>query len=145
MTSQQDYINLLTTVNNQLKLYFSYCAPWLGIALAIISLGVLLIRKRREKNLIIYLFAWQYAVGILFCLNILFLDPQFSLKLFGFTFKQYVSDPVCKLSNMFLRFFYCLSPWMQVVINNLKLNNCIIDHILFILNNVCPIIINLSI
>ena len=28
----------------------------------------------------------------------------------------FVSDPICKLSYMFLRFFYCASPWMQVVI-----------------------------
>lgn len=119
MTSQQEQnlVNLLTSVNNQLKLYFSYCAPWVGLFLSAVALIVLVLRKRREKNLVIYLFTWQYAIGIIFSLNMVFLDPQFSQKLFGFTLKQYVSDPVCKLSNMFLRFFYCASPWMQVVIN----------------------------
>lgn len=118
MTSQQekDLITLLTKVNSQLKLYFSYSAPWIGLALSIISLLVFVVRIRREKNLVIYLFAWQYAIGILFSLNMVLNDPQFVTNLFGFTLSRYVSDPVCKMSNMFLRFFYCASPWFQVVI-----------------------------
>lgn len=118
MTTQaeKNFINNLNKVNSNLNLYFSYSAPWLGLSWSTVAFLVLLLRKRREKNLIIFLFTWQYAFGIIFSLNILFNDPQFSQNLFGFTLKQYVSDPVCKISNMFLRFFYCTSPWMQVVI-----------------------------
>ena len=116
MTSQQNLVKLLSTVGSQLKLYFSYSVPWLALGFSTVALLVLVLRKRREKNLVIYLFAWQYAFVILFCLNLLFNDPQFYLKLFSYSLKQYVSDPVCKMSNMFLRFFYCASPWMQVVI-----------------------------
>lgn len=118
MTSQEDQnlFKLLSTISSQLKLYFSYCAPWLSICFSIVAIMALVLRKRREKNLVIYLFAWQYAFSILFCLNMAFNDPDFSKMLFGFTLNIYVSDPVCKMSNMFLRFFYCASSWMQVVI-----------------------------
>jgi len=118
MSSQQDLyiINLLSSISSKLNLYFSYIAPWICLGLSTFAFTVLVLRKRREKNLIIYLFAWQYAFAIFFALNLVFNDPQFSLKLFNYTLKQYVSDPVCKLSNMILRFFYFTSPWMQVVI-----------------------------
>lgn len=118
MTSiaEKNMISLLSKVNSDLYLYFSYCAPWLGLGLSTLAFLVLVLRKRREKNLVIFLFSFQYAFGIMFSLNMLFLDQQFSLKLFSFTFTTYVSDPVCKMSNMFLRFFYFASPWMQVVI-----------------------------
>lgn len=113
MASQQ--VKTLKTVYSQLPLYFSYCGPWIGLSFSIVGFLVLVIRKRREKNLVIYLFSWQYIFGILFSLNMLFNDSQFSQALFGITLKQFVSDPICKISNMFLRFFYVASPWMQVV------------------------------
>lgn len=134
MTSQaeKNFISYLNKISSNLYLYFSYSAPWLGLSLSTVAFLVLLLRKRREKNLIIFLFTWQYAFGIIFSLNMLFNDPQFSLYLFSFGLRQYVSDPVCKISNMFLRFFYCISPWIQVVIykiiifTNFVINNYIV-------------------
>lgn len=118
MSSSQstDFINLLISVNNKLQMYFSYSAPWLGLGVSTFALLAIVLRKRREKNLIIYIFAWEYILGIIFALNMLFNDPQFSVYNFGYTLTKYISDPVCKMSNMFLRFFYCASPWIQVVI-----------------------------
>lgn len=118
MASNQDLAKatFLNSVNTQLLLYFSYTAPWVGFALSIFATLALVLRKRRESNLLIYVFVWNYVIGIIYALNIVFNDSQFSQKLFGFTFKQAVSDPVCKLSNMFSKFIYCASPWMQVVI-----------------------------
>ena len=118
MTSAQDkdFANALISVSSQLMLYFSYSAPWIGLALSTFTLLAFLLRKRRENKLLIYIFVWQYAIGVIYPLNILFNDPSYSQKLFGYTFTQSVADPVCKISNMFLRFFYCASPWMQVVL-----------------------------
>ena len=120
MTSEQDLaiISTLSSVSNQLKLYFSYSVPWLGLVLSTFALLAFLIRKRRENNLLIYIFVWQYAIGVIYPLNILFNDPSYSLPLFGYTLRQSVADTVCKLSNMFLKFIYCTSPWMQVVLLN---------------------------
>ena len=109
-------INTLSSVNTKLQLYFSYSAPWLGLALSIFATLALVLRKRRESNLLIYIFVWNYAIGIIYPLNMVFNDYQFSQKLLGYTLKQAVSDPVCKLTNLFFRFIYCASPWMQVVI-----------------------------
>ena len=118
MPSAQDlaFINNLISINSRVQLYFSYSGPWLGLAFSTFALLALVLPERREKNLIIYIFGWQYAIGVIYALNMLFNDPAFSQKLFGYTFKQSVSDPVCKLSNMLLRLFYCASPWMQVVL-----------------------------
>lgn len=110
-------ISTLSSVNTKLQLYFSYSAPWLGLAFSIFATLALVLRKRRESNLLIYIFVWNYAIGIIYPLNMVFNDYQFSQKLLGYTFKQAVSDPVCKLSSLFLRFIYCASPWMQVVIS----------------------------
>ena len=118
MTSSADaaFINTLNSVNNQLQLYFSYSAPWLGLAFSTFAFLALVLRKRRDKNLLIYIFVWQYIIAIIYPLNILFNDNQFTPKLFGYTLRQYVSDPVCKLGFMLLRYIYCIAPWMQVVI-----------------------------
>lgn len=115
MSSTND-INFLISVSSKLQLYFSYTAPWLGLGVSTFALLAIVLRKRREKNLIIYLFAWQYILAVIYPLNMLFNDPQFSINLFGINLNKYVSDPICKMSNMFLRFFYCSSPWIQVVI-----------------------------
>lgn len=116
-------VNSLSSINAKLQLYFSYSAPWLGLAFSIFATLALVLRKRRESNLLIYIFVWNYAIGIIYPLNMVFNDYQFSQKLFGYTFKQAVSDPVCKLSSFFVRFIYCASPWMQVVISAIPNRN----------------------
>lgn len=118
MSSSNDasYIKAINAASNNLQLYFSYTAPWLGLGMSTFAFLAIVLPKRREKNLIFYLFALQYIFAVFFSLNMIFNDPQFSVKLFRYTLSRYVSDPICKLSNMFLRFFYCASPWIQVVI-----------------------------
>lgn len=118
MASAQDlaYVKYLSSINTQLQTYFAYIAPWIGLGFSTFAFLALALRKRRDKNLLIYIFLWQYIIGIIYPLNIAFNDNQFTVKLFGYTLQQYVSDPVCKLNYMFIRYIYCISPWMQVVI-----------------------------
>lgn len=112
----QAYISYLNSVNDQLQTIFIYSVPWIGLVISIFSTVGLILRKRRSRNLLIYIFKWRYAICIIYWLNILFNDSTFTKKLFKYTLTQDVSDPVCKVNFMFMRFFYCASPWMQVVI-----------------------------
>ena len=120
MTSSEDkeFAKYLNSINMQLQYIFSYSVPWLGLALSTFALIALMKRRRRGqgKNLLIYIFKWRYAIAITYWLNMIFNDSKFSYKLFTYTLNTFVSDPICKLSFMFMRFFYCVSPWMQVVI-----------------------------
>jgi hypothetical protein len=118
MSSSQDiaYSKYLNNINLDLQRYFLYSAPLLGLVLSTFGLLALVLQKRRESNLLIYIFAWQYAIGIIYPINMVLDDSQYTTKVFGYTLKQYVSDPICKLNATFVRFLYCISPWMQVVI-----------------------------
>ena len=120
MTSSedQDFINYMKIVYTQLQNIFSYSVPWLGLAVSIFALIALMKHRRRGrgKDLLIYIFKWRYWIAIVYWLNMIFIDYQFSYILFNYSFKQFVPDPICKLSFMFQRFFYCASPWMEVVI-----------------------------
>ena len=109
-------LKTLNTVNSQLQTYFTYTAPWIGLGFSTIAFLALALRKRREKNLLIYILLWQYMIAIIYALNILFNDDQLTTRIFGYSLRTYVSDPFCKLSLMFMRYIYCISPWMQVVI-----------------------------
>ena len=124
MTSQEDqaFANYISSVIVELQKIFSYIIPWLGLAFAIFAF-IALVRPRRRargKLLLIYIFQWRYAIAIIFWLNMIFNDEQFSNNLFSYSLRQSVPDPICKLSNLFLKFFYCASPWIQVVIFLLK-------------------------
>ena len=120
MTSQEDsdFSKYLTSVGIQIVYIFSCSVPWLGLALSTFALIALMKPRRREqgKNLLIYIFKWRYWISIVYWLNMVFNDPQFSYILFNYSLKQFVSDPICKMNNLFLMFFYCVSPWMEVVI-----------------------------
>ena len=119
MTSPEDkdYIYYLNSVNVELLYIFSYSVPWFGLAISTFALIALMKRRRRSqrKNLLIYIFKWQYAIAIIYWINMIFNDPQFFQKLFNYNLRINVPDPICKLSFMFLRFIYCASPWIQVV------------------------------
>lgn len=118
MASEQDkaFASYMVSASIQIYTIFSYSVPWVGIILSVFATIALMKPRRRRKNLVIYIFKWQYLISIIFWLNMLFNDSQFTLRLFNYSLMQSVSDPICKLSNMLLRFFYCASPWMQVVI-----------------------------
>lgn len=118
MASEQDkaFASYMVSASIQIYTIFSYSVPWVGIILSVFATIALMKPRRRRKNLLIYIFKWQYLISIIFWLNMLFNDSQFTLRLFNYSLMQSVSDPICKLSNMLLRFFYCASPWMQVVI-----------------------------
>lgn len=101
------YELFLITLSGRINTYFAYYAPWIGLVLSTFGLLALLsTRKPRHENLLLFIFAWQYSIGIIYSLNMIFLDRQ--------TFVS-VTEPVCKLTHMFTKFVYCLSPWMQVV------------------------------
>lgn len=119
MTSAQDiaFGLAISSANNQITQYFSYTMPWLTIGCNLVALSVLYFRKRIEQNIVIFIFKWQYLLGILYALNMLTNENQFSQTLFKYVLTENVSDPVCKLRFLFLRFIYCLSPWMQVVLS----------------------------
>jgi hypothetical protein len=114
----QDFTKYLTSINVKLQYIFTYSVPWLGLALSILALIALIKPRRRVqgKNLLIYIFKWQYAIAIIYWLNLIFNDDQYSKKLFNYSLRQNVSDPICKLTFMLVNFIYCTSPWMQVVI-----------------------------
>ena len=120
MTSSedQDFRKLISSVRAQLQYIFSYSIPWLGLGVSIFALIALMKPRRRGrgKNLLIYIFKWRYAIAIVYWLNMIFIDYQFSYILFNYSIRLNVSDPICKLRYVFMRFFYFVSPWMEVVI-----------------------------
>ena len=123
MSTDYDLVTSLSTVNTQMPIIFSYFVPWIGLVISIFATVVLLLRKRTEDNqsLLIYIFQWQYAVGIVFWLNMIFLDYNFAKNLFGYNWRTYVPDIACKLVPMICKFLYCSSPWIQVVTITLNL------------------------
>jgi hypothetical protein len=120
MTSSQDqdFGNYMKMVYTQLQNIFSYSVPWFGLAVSTFALIALMKPRRREqgKNLLIYIFKWRYWIAIFYWLNMIFIDYQFSYILFNYNIRLNVSDPICKFSSVFMRFFYFVSPWMEVVI-----------------------------
>ena len=119
MSSSQDYdfAFSLSTVNTQMPIIFSYFVPWIGLAICIFATVVLLLRKRTEDNqsLLIYIFQWQYAISVVFWLNMIFFDYNFAKNLFGYNWRSNMPDIICKLVPMICKFLYCSSPWIQVV------------------------------
>ena len=120
MTSPEDrdFIDYLVSVNSQLQNIFSYSVPWLGLAFSTFALIALMKHRSRGrgKYLLIYIFKWRYSISIVYWLNMIFNDEQNSLDLFNYSIRRNVSDPICKLTTMVKQFFYCVPPWMQVVI-----------------------------
>lgn len=111
------YTIWLSTLNNNLPTYFSYFAPWIGISSGAFALAALFLRKKtQEDSLIRFLFKWQYSIVLIYALNMIFLDTQFT-RLFNYNSFINVTDSFCKIQFVFLRFTYCSAPWMQVVFN----------------------------
>lgn len=117
MSSSQDYefALYLSYVNFQIPIIFSYFVPWIGLAVFAFATVILIVRKRTEENLLIYIFQWQYAIGVIFWLNMIFIDHKFTTFLFKYNFHINFADIICKLITMISTFINCLSPWMQVV------------------------------
>ena len=114
----QNIVKYLISVSDKLHLIFTYSVPWFGLALSIFAIMALMKSRPRNrgKNLLIYIFKWQYSIAIIYWLNMIFNDEQNSLELFNYSIRRNVSDPICKLTTMVKQFFYCVPPWMQVVI-----------------------------
>ena len=114
----QNIVNYLISVSVKIHLIFTYSVPWFGLAVSIFAIIALMKSRPRNrgKNLLIFIFKWQYAIAIVYWLNMIFNDDLFSLDLFNYSIRRYVSDPICKLTTMAKQFFYCAPPWMQVVI-----------------------------
>lgn len=109
------YMVYLLSISQQMPIYFSYFMPWIGLACSIIALIVLFFFKPTEDTIIIFIFKWQYSIVVLYSLNMIFLDPIFSVPLFGYNPGMNVSDALCAIQYVLMRFIYCLSPWMQAV------------------------------
>ena len=117
MPSSQDYefAVYLSFINVQIPVIFSYFVPWIGLAIFAFATLILIVRKRTEENLFIYIFQWQYAIGVIFWLNMIFIDYKFTPILFKYNIRINFPDIFCKLITMISTFINCLSPWMQVV------------------------------
>lgn len=117
MTTQQErsYLLLLSQITNLIPVYYSYCIPWITIGCDIFSLGVLFFRKRKDKNINIMILKCQYIMNLIYALNMILNDNVFSLTLFNYILTQNVSDFVCKLHFVLMRYFYCMAPCMQMV------------------------------
>ena len=117
MDSNEDilYATQLSKISNRIVLYYAYCVPVMTIGCNLFALGVLFFRKRTEEYLVILIFKWQYLIGLIFALNMIFNDNTFSYNLFKYVLTQNVSDLVCKLHLVLMKYFYCMAPWMQVV------------------------------
>lgn len=120
----------LSNILDQLPVYYSYTVVSFGIVSELCALCALFLRRRSlyDNTTMIYLFKWQYAIGAVFALNMLFNDPTFTQKLFGyaiFTTDQQqhnssssfsrVNVVICQLDRYLEKFIYCLAPWFQVV------------------------------
>lgn len=114
----QDIVKYLISVSVKIQVLFTYSVPWLGLAISIFAIIALTKSRTRNrgKNLLIYIFKWQYAIVVIYWLNMVFIDDLFSLDLFNYSIRRNVSDPICKLTTMAKQFFYCAPSWMQVVI-----------------------------
>lgn len=109
------YMVYLLSISQQMPIYFSYFMPWIGLACGIIALIVLFFFKPTEDTIIIFIFKWQYSIVVLYSLNMIFIDSIFSVPLFGYNPGMNVSDALCAIQYVLMRFIYCLSPWMQAV------------------------------
>lgn len=114
MSTNQLYLQL-QQISTNLPIYFSYCIPWISLVLGLFSMCVLFFKKRQEKNIIIFIFKWQYIINVLYALNMVFNDNTFTVNLFNYNLNIGILDPFCKMHYVSVRFIYCLSPWMQVV------------------------------
>lgn len=120
-----DFINSiwLMRVNQLLPEYFSYSLPWTCLLTSLFALLALFGSKkptrspRRDNSLqlLVYLYKWQYVVILIYSINMITNDSQFTLKLFGYTSKKISLNAICKICLVFERLIYCLAPWFQVV------------------------------
>ena len=117
MTSTDDiqYASMLIDIQLKMPIYFSYTVPWIGLVSSSFALIVLFLSKRSENSLIIYIFKWQYAIGVIYALNLVFLDNTYSQKLFNYSLNINVPVFLCQIEFVVINTIYCLSPWMQVV------------------------------
>lgn len=144
VTNDTDVALKLITIEKQFSVFYSYTLPWIGLVSELFALSVLFLptpvcscccccnknnnnnynnrnaarnsRREHKKSIMLYIFKWQYSMGTIYILNIIFINTQFTTVLFGYDLTVWVPDVVCKLQNFFDRFFYCVSAWMQVVI-----------------------------
>lgn len=110
----------LFLVSTKMIEYFAYSFLWIGLVSEVIALSVLFLRRRsRVQNTnYIYLFKWQYSVGMLYILNMIFNNENFSDILFGYQVQRGLPDAGCKIQNFANNLILCSPSWMQVVRNN---------------------------
>lgn len=105
----------LGKISDLITRYFVYTIPWLSLAFSSIAFVSLLLRRYGHQSLLFFLFKWQYAISIVYTLNLLFLDYKFSPLIAAYDLTRYVDATTCAMVNMISKFIYCLPSWLQVV------------------------------
>lgn len=113
--AEREWATQLINANNKLSEIYGYIFPWIGLTFSSFAFVSLIIRNRGDQNLLIFLFKWQYALCIIYSLNMAFLDNRFTVYITKYTFTLYISDGTCKVVNMLKNFIYCVPTWLQVV------------------------------
>ena len=124
MSAELNYALYVKNTMDKIQKYYTWSVPWFSIALELFTLGVLFLRKPSlvDKTNVIYLYKWQYVIGIIYALNMIFNDSDFASSLFGYDLTQNMTDAACKVTYFSRHYIYFLPSWMQVVINNLIAN-----------------------
>lgn len=113
--SEIDYSYFLSWIAIKLPVFFSYFMPLVGLSSGLFACAVLYLSKHSEVTPVIFIFKWQYVIGVLYALNMIFNDPMFTSSLFPYNPNEFVSNAFCKVQTIIMHFFYCISPWIQVV------------------------------
>lgn len=113
--SELEFIQILSDIDIKTSTYFSYTLPWIGLACSSIAFVTLMVRKYGDQNMLYFLFKWQYALCVVYSLNIVFFDSNYTKFIGNYVFIRNVTDSACKFFNMIAKYIYCLPSWLQVV------------------------------
>jgi hypothetical protein len=123
MASQEDFLYAieLRNIKTCIKTCYSYsilsASIWNCLAFAALffsnETGCSL--QCREKKLTIFIFKVQYAITLIFTINMVLNENLFSYPLFNYVLTKNVPDWVCKLHFVIKRYVYCMAPFFQMV------------------------------
>lgn len=115
ISSDQLYITYLSNINAWSSYYFGLTLPYASLVWNLFTIVVLFFKRRNEKTTMIFFFKWQYVINIIYALNIILLDVNFTQRIFFYSANNNVPDIICKAYNIVSNFIYSLAPWIQVV------------------------------
>lgn len=106
----------LGQINSQILNAFSFSVPWMSLACSSFAFLLFAIHKHNHKNVLFFLFKWQYACCFVYSLNLILLDKHFTSTIFSYNPNRGVNDAICKTVNFASKLVYCIPSWMQVMI-----------------------------